>query len=346
MDTYANKLKLKGSRTKDDFLILYKQCKDAKLKERYQALYLSFKYSWEEIAEIVGRDYRTVLEWARAYNREGLEGLLPDRPSGRSSSLTEEQKSQLKETVKQSPRELGYRFSNWTAKRIGGWIANKFRVILSAERIRQILHGIGFSYVKPTYSYIKADKKERKEFLAELNELIGRNELAVFEDESTVDHHPTLHGMWVLKGAKPKVKTFGTHAKRHVFAAVVPSTGEHVSMVAKRLTAKTFVSFLKKMVSRITSPFTLVLDNSPCHKANIVKGFLEEHKGRIRVLWMPKFSPDLNPDEHVWKDMKFNVTHNHMFQTVNRLAWGIRGYFRQLSPEKVRSLCSVDYLFG
>jgi len=346
MDTYAEGLELKGPHTKDDFLKIYKQCKDARLKERYQAMYLSFTYDWKEIAEIVGRDYRTVLEWARAYNRKGLEGLLSDKPSGRSPSLTEGQKNQLKEIVKQSPRELGCRFSNWTAKRIGCWIADKFKAILSAERIRQILHDIGFSYVKPTYNYIKADKKERKEFISEFNELMSRNELAVFEDESTVDHHPALHGMWVLKGTKPKVKTFGTHAKRHVFAAVIPSTGEHVSMVTRRLTAKTFVRFLKLLVSRISSPFTLILDNSPCHKANLALQFLEKHRERIKVLWLPKFSPDMNPDEHVWKDMKFNVTHNYMFGTVNRLAWGIRGYFRQLSVEKVKSLCSVDYLVG
>lgn len=347
MDTCAdNRLELKGTHTKDDFLRLYRKCKDFRLRERYLALSLSFKYSWKEVAENLGVHYQTVLEWAKAYNREGLEGLLPGKPSGRESSLTEEQKNQVKETVKQSPRSLGYRFSNWTAKRIAGWAADKFTVILSAERLRQILHDIGFSYVKPTYSYIKADEEERGQFLEELNELVNKEELVVFQDESTVDHHPTLHGMWALKGTKPKVKTFGTHAKRHVFGAVIPSTGEHVSMVTKKLTAVRFVRFLKKLIERVPEPFTLVMDSSPCHTANMVKEFLEKQKERIRVLWMPKYSPDLNPKEHVWKDMKFNVTHNHMFGSVNKLAWGIRGYFRQLSPERVKSLCSTDYLFG
>src|SRR3989338_5571151 len=97
------KLQLKGNRTKDDFLRFYKKCKDARLKERYQAMYLSFKYDWKEIAEIVGRDYDTILEWVKAYNENGLQGLNSIKPAGRPASLTGEQQDEVKRTVQISP---------------------------------------------------------------------------------------------------------------------------------------------------------------------------------------------------------------------------------------------------
>lgn len=209
-----------------------------------------------------------------------------------------------------------------------------------------LLHLIGFSYVKPSYSYILADRKERKAFLSEFSEIANSGDVYLFEDEATVHQHPTLHDMWVLKGAKAKIMTFGNHAKRHAFSAVNPITGKLVSMVAKRLTAETFIRFLRKLLCIITTPFTLIIDNSPCHKAKAVTDFLERWKHRIRVVWLPRYSPDLNPDEQVWKDMKLDVCHNHMFGTPNKLSWGLIGYFRRLEPEKVRSLCSTDYLFG
>jgi transposase len=238
------------------------------------------------------------------------------------------------------------KFSNWTLGRLARWIAGKFNVILSDERIRQILHCIGFSYVKPKYSYILANKKERREFLHDFREVASSNESFMFEDESTVEQHPTLHGMWVLKGTKAKIRTFGNHVKRHVFAVVNPVTGRLVSMVTKRLTAITFTRFLGKLLNVIAVPFTLILDRSPCHKAGVVEEFLEKHKDRVRVMWLPKYSPDLNPSEQIWKDMKLDVCHNYLFGTANRLAWSIRGYFRRLKPEKAISLCSTDYLFG
>jgi transposase len=339
-------LVLQGKHTEEDFLRLYKKCKDAKQARRYHAMYLSFSYGWKEIADILCTDYETVIGWFHLYNQHGLEGLELGRPPGRPSSLTKEQIAGLKKTVMQCPREIGLKFSNWTVGRLVRWIAAKFGVLLSGERVRQLLHAVGFSYVKPSYSYILAKKEEREVFLSEFREIVSSGETFVFEDESTVHQHPTLHGMWMLKGTRARIRTFGNHAKRHAFSAVNPVNGKHVSMVAKRLTAETFIRFMRKLLGTITVPFTLIMDNSPCHKAKLVTDFLEGWKHRIRVIWLPRHSPDLNPDEEVWKDMKLDVCHNYMFETPDKLACGIRGYFRRLEPEKVRSLCSTDYLFG
>ncbi|MBN2330843.1 MAG: transposase [Candidatus Aenigmarchaeota archaeon] len=117
-------------------------------------------------------------------------------------------------------------------------------------------------------------------------------------------------------------------------------------MVAKRLTGDAFARFIDKLAGSIGGDFTLILDNSPCHKAGVSLERLERYRDRIKVVWLPGYSPDLNPVEQVWKDMKLNVSHNRMFDTVNKLGWGMIGYFRQLEPETVRSICSTDYLFG
>jgi len=347
MDEYAEpKLELKGKETKEDFLRLYKKCKDNKQARRYHAMYLSFSYGWKEISNILGIDYETIIEWVHLYNEYGLEGLGLDKPPGRPSSMTNEQLNEVKDVVKQCPRDIGLKFNNWTVSRLSKWVANKFNILLSDERIRQILHCIGFSYIKPLYSYILAKKGERKDFIDDFNEVVESGMSFMFEDESTVNQHPPIHGMWVLKGTKVKIRTFGNHVKRHVFAAVNPATGKIVSMVSKRLTANTFITFLGKLLDTINETITLLLDNSQCHRAKAVMDFLNKYRDRIRVVWMPKYSPELNPAEQVWKDMKLDVCHNYMFGTANKLAWGIRCYFRQLKPEKIMSLCSTDYLFG
>ena len=93
MDAYAEpKLELKGKESKEDFLRLYKRCKNNKQARRYHAMYLSFSYNWNEIAEILGIGYDTVIEWTHLYNDYGLEGLELGRPPGRPSSLTNSMK--------------------------------------------------------------------------------------------------------------------------------------------------------------------------------------------------------------------------------------------------------------
>mgnify|MGYP001597427724 CR=1 FL=1 len=64
------KIQLKGKHKKEDFLRLYRKSRDVRLRERYQAMYLSFKYSWKEIAEILDRDYETILAWVKLYNEK------------------------------------------------------------------------------------------------------------------------------------------------------------------------------------------------------------------------------------------------------------------------------------
>ena len=65
------KIELRGNLKEKDFLQLYKKCKYVKLRERYQAMYLSFSFDWKTIDTIVGREYDTILSWAKAYNEHG-----------------------------------------------------------------------------------------------------------------------------------------------------------------------------------------------------------------------------------------------------------------------------------
>jgi len=98
----------------DELVKLYKKEKDLKLKERYQALYLMIELeNCTKVAELIKKSRTTIQTWVKLFNSGGLEGIVPDSPPGRPSSLTEDQKQLLKFDVSTHPRELGYDFSNW-----------------------------------------------------------------------------------------------------------------------------------------------------------------------------------------------------------------------------------------
>lgn len=348
MGSYVTyKLRLKGPHTRDDFLKLYKKCKDRRLAERYQAMYLSFKYSWGEIAEIVGRDYQTVLEWARLYNQHGLEGLKLGKPPGRPSSLSKGQLAEIKATVQQSPRALGLSFSNWSLKSVAKWVKDRFGAVFSKEGIRKVLGRLGFVCIKPSYVFVLADIKAQKGFIRKLKRRIKQGKTILFEDESIAQQHPTLCRMWALRGTRPQIPTLGNHAKRKIFGAVNPFTGNSICKIAKKLSADEFIAFMSTIKAHYQGhKIVLCVDNFPTHKAGKVKDYLKDNSGWLELLYLPAYSPQFNPIEQLWKHMKYTVTHNTFYYKIEELGATLVEFFANLKNIKstVKSICSVDYL--
>lgn len=345
------KLQLKGNHTKDDFLRFYKKCKDIRLKERYHAMYLSFSYGWKEIAEILGRDYDTILEWAKAYNENGLQGLNSVRPAGRPPSLAAEQQEKLKNMVKISPRSLGLKFSNWNCKNLAWRIFKIFHIKLGREAVRLLLHKLGFVLIKPTYKYVLADKHERKRFLRRFRRKFNKltkHDILFFLDESTFKQHPLLQAKWVLRGSKEYVDTLGNHAKVNVFGAICHAAGKTFHMKSKKLNSGVFMKFINHLIAcNPGKHLVLVLDNAPWHKSKKTKAFLKTLKGIVDVVWLPAYSPDMNPIEHLWKFMK-SLLSNHFFLKIEEMKNALTCLFKNLhsNKHKIMALCSPDYLLG
>jgi putative transposase len=152
----------------DELVELYKKEKNIKLKERYQALYLMNELeNCTKVAELIKRSRTTIQTWVKAFNKGGLEAILPNAPPGRPSSLTEGQKNLLKADVSTHPRELGYDFSNWEGKSVSEHIKNKFGVLLKVRQCQYLLHELGFTLQRPRYKFPKADPEEQEEFIQE-----------------------------------------------------------------------------------------------------------------------------------------------------------------------------------
>ncbi|RMX17453.1 transposase, partial [Vandammella animalimorsus] len=65
--------------------------------------------------------------------------------------------------------------------------------------------------------------------------------------------------------------------------------------------------FLEQLMFHAPTPIILVVDGHPIHKAKIVKEYVESTKGMLELHYLPPYSPQLNPDEQVWKNVKERV---------------------------------------
>ena len=70
------------------------------------------------------------------------------------------------------------------------------------------------------------------------------------------------------------------------------------------VTADVFIEFLKRLMQGAMRPIFLVVDGHPLHRSAKVRKFVEGLDGKLRLFRLSAYSPDLNPDEHVWADLK------------------------------------------
>jgi DDE superfamily endonuclease/Winged helix-turn helix len=235
--------------------------------------------------------------------------------------------------------------SLWTTTLVRHFIYTRFGLEYCRERVRQLLHALGFRLRRLRHRHLKANPAEQAAFRAELEELlVGWPEdwELLFVDEATVRRHPTLTAQWCLVEEVPEVPTGDDHAKVHVYGAVAPLTGRTHYHVSPVLGKGEFAQFLQHLVAYHPGKRLLVIhDRGEQHKGAPVEAVVREANGRLVLKAQPAYSPELHPQERIWKWLRRVVTHNHWFPTLTEHIEAIRNFFRYLAgvKEQVRHLC-------
>lgn len=122
-------------------------------------------------------------------------------------------------------------------------------------------------------------------------------------------------------------------------------TGEVYSSISATFNADTFLDFIKNLVPHIPvgKKFVMILDNARPHHAKKVTQYVEEHVPNLEFLFLPPYSPDLNPSENVWKLLRRNATHNVYFDSLAALIEKVKRTLNDFSTPSLKRLnyCAV-----
>ena len=151
-----------------------------------------------------------------------------------------------------------------------------------------------------------------------------RLNVLLYGDEADIHLNPHITSGWYLRGAPRKVPSAGIDHKRALFGAFNPRTARLLIHTVLEKSAEAFVEFLRCVLRAYPGKHVyLVLDNGPIHTAGVVRRFLEARRNRLTVLWLPKFSPNLNLIERVWGHLKRMSLANVFYGTSGRLVVAI-----------------------
>ena len=155
-----------------------------------------------------------------------------------------------------------------------------------------------------------------------------------FEDESTVRLTPNIGKTWARIGRTPIVRGTGARASIGVMSAVSVSGRLVFKVPKKNVNSDEFILFLKQILTNSPRKRVYVIaDRGPAHVSKKVRSFVDSEQ-RLRLIFLPAYSPELNPDEYAWARLKRVELNSHREVTRSGLRQKTIGAMRRMQSKK------------
>ncbi len=302
--------------------------------------------SIEKVADIWCVSTRTVYNWQNEFLVRRMGAFCGiKRRKGNAARLSDAQKEELKKIIVDGPEAAGFSRGSWTAVMISEVIEKKFKVYYNHRYICDLLKKMGMSYIKAKWVSDQADWEKKTLWKNETwPELLTRAKhegaALLFEDEVSFALWGSLGYTWAIRGQQPLVKTSGKRRKLKVFGAIDYFSGRFVFQSEEgKLNSHSYITFLKKILSRFPGKVILIHDGAPYHTSEDTQNFLAANP-RIEVVRLPSYSPEYNIIEYLWKNVKSH-THNKYFSDFSSLTKFVHYRLRyfQTHASEVLNLC-------
>lgn len=310
---------------------------------RAQMVLLSARgYSVPEISAIQGISDVTIYSWLARFDAEGPAGLY-DRPRpGRPPKVDADAQRCLVTALTQRPEDYGYPASVWTTPLLRQHLAEACQVDVCADTLRRVLHALDYRWRRPRWALARTDPAAvyRLWELIRLLTTVPVGTICLVHDETKFRTLAPLRRMWMRRGQQVRVPT--PFANRHVYSygTLNLATGAWHDRLTPKANSETTIAFLDQLLEAYPhQPILLIWDHASYHTSRKVQAWLDEHP-RLTVRYLPKYAPELNPVEHIWRVVKQRVAAN-----VSRTLAGIRdayhAFFAEQTPASLSQTAGV-----
>lgn len=291
------------------------------VKRIHALLYVLEGKSVAEIVELLDLSAQSVYNYVIAFILQGLESLQYRRPKGRPAKLTKSQKQELCEAIDNGPEKAGYDCGCWTTILLQDLVLTRFHVEYNPHYLAELLRNLGYSYQKARFvsDHLADVAEEQDVWLTQTwPDLLQRAQAAgawlLFGDECSFAQWGSLSYTWAKRGHQPEVKTSGKRKAYKVMGFIEYFSGAlfYQTQMAK-FTSETYQTFLLSILARTTKPLFIIQDGARYHTSIAMREFFVTHAQRLTVFQLPRYSPDFNPIEYLWRNLKKQATHLRYF---------------------------------
>jgi len=303
-----------------------------------------------DVAAALGVSRQAVARWSRAaaVGETGLQPRTKGRPLG--GKLAAKHASRIiRSIVEHLPDDLGLPFHLWTREAIALLIRRMRKVQLSVWTVGRLLRQWGLTPQKPIRRAYERDPKSVVRWLAEdypaIRALAHREHaMILWEDEMGLRSDAAVGRTYGIRGKTPVVPVAGRRFKCNMVAGI-SNRGKLFFMIFTSLfSAVIFVAFLRRLLRQTRRKVVLIADAHPVHRAKKTRAWLQRNKHRIKLFFLPPYSPELNPSEYLNQDVKSNTVRRSRPRDEHELMASVRGYLRakQHKPQKVKAYFQAE----
>ncbi|MFQ5963886.1 MAG: IS630 family transposase [Candidatus Scalinduaceae bacterium] len=288
-----------------------------------------------EVAKIFGITRQALGKWINKYREDGAKSLKAKkqgRPKG--GALLPWQAAQIVRTIQdKTPEQLKFPFYLWTRESIALLIEKRFGIKLSIWTVGRYLARWGFSPQKPLRRAYEQKPEQVKDWhKIEYPRIRDQAKLEKAEiywgDEMGLRSDHTVGRTYGRRGQTPVIPGTGQRFSCNMISAITNRGRLNFMVFKDTFRVEVFRDFLKRMLRQIKRKIFLIVDGHPVHRSVKLKNWLKKNTNRIRVFFLPAYSPELNPDEILNQNVKSNAVGRKRAYSRDQLIKNVRSYLR------------------
>lgn len=290
---------------------------------------------------ITGYSIKHAERLRRDYLSDGTSTFEDKRSNQRERILSRDEKQQVLTILKtKQPKEVipACTSEHWTTGLLGLYIKNEYsKAYKSKTSERLLFHEANLTFHMPGRRYENANELAVIAWKQRIKPNLKRywkqkDTVILCEDEMVLTSKTTIQKVWLPKGQYPPViETNSTRKRKNFYGFLNLKTGEQHAYLTEKQNMHETVKVLQKIRKRYPQKKIILLwDNCGWHKGSAVTAYIEQDKN-IEVVWFPSYAPELNPQEHVWKEGRKAVTHNQHITNIDEVAQQFKDYITERS---------------
>lgn len=318
------------------------------VKRIHALLYIIDGKDVAEVAEILKLSPQTIYNYVKAFILNQLNSLVYRKSPGRKPKLNAAQRKELGETIDAGPEAAGYDCGCWSTALIQDWICNRFGVEYAPRYVAELLDKMGFSYQRGRFvsDHLEDVSEEQEMWMTKtwpeiLRQAEEKGAMILFGDETSFAQWGSLSYTWSRKGQQPTVKTSGIRKAYKIMGFIDFLSGAFFYKAhTGRFSSATYQAFLIEVMTKTSQHLIIIQDGASYHTSKAMQEFFAKHADRLTVHQLPRYSPDFNPIEYLWRNVKKQSTHLRYFPAFEDLTKKVDeklAYFANL-PESILGL--------
>jgi transposase len=252
---------------------------------------------------------------SRSTNKENAIISVKSRgiKEGDGRTLTIKQEKEIQRLIKDKyPEQLKFDYMLWTREAVVKLINQNYNITMPIRTVGEYLKRWGYTPQKPVKYAYERDPEKVKEWLERTYPAIKASAKVqkadiYWGDETTVKANDVRGRGYAPKGNTPVVNCTEKRENVSMVSAITNKGKVFWKLHDGSIDAKKFLDFVKRLVHSSDRKVFLIIDNAKTHHSRILTEWAAKNKGKLALFYIPPYSPDLNPDEHINADVKYGV---------------------------------------